>query len=182
MIWKMSSQWLREKMEEGMWRGACGMGCIDFDTYIFLGDLKRPEFWFWAGKKSSRTEKWNSQVSSTHFCLWGLLRIICVYTFEKWEYVRNLRCTCQLMNAASSWRVLWKDHQLFAVVTLAHLHPVLWQQPFTDTWIWVETFYSSPELLSLLLTKNNCVYFVTLNKFRPCSFIMSRFVDLLHII
>lgn len=166
-----------------MCRRECGMGHTDFDPYIFPGDLKRIKFWFWAGKKSSRAEKWNSQVSRTHLCLWRRLpKIICVYTFEKWDYVRNLRCTCQLVNTASSWTEGWKDHQGFAVATLAHLQPVLWQQSLTDTWIWVETFYSSPELLSLLLTKKYCIYFVTLNKFRPCSFIPSPCADLLQII
>lgn len=156
MIGKMSSQWLREGMEEGLSRGPYGMGCTDFDIYIFPGDLKRPKFWFWAGTKISRAENWSSQVSSMHLCLWRRLpKIICVHMFEKWAYVRNLRCTCQLVSAANSWRVVWKDDQVCAVVTLACLHPALWQQPVTDTWIWLGNFYSFPEFLSLLLTKKN---------------------------
>lgn len=179
VIGKMSSQWLRVKMEEGISRGVCVMGCTDFDTYIFPGHVKRPELWVWTGKKSSRAKQRNSQVSSIQLCSGRRLpKIVCVYVFEKWNYVRNLRHICQLVNAASSCRVVWKDHQIFVIVTLAHLHPVLWQQPATDTWIWVENSYISPGLLSLLLTKKNCIYLVALHKFRLCSFIAAHFVHL----
>lgn len=61
----MSSQSLREKMVECTGRKEC----TDFNIYIFPGDMKRPEFWVWAGMKDSRKEKWNSQISNILMCV-----------------------------------------------------------------------------------------------------------------
>lgn len=68
-IRKMSSQSLREKMVECTGKGVCGLGCTDFNIYILPRDMKRPEFWVWAGMKGSREEKSNFQISNTLMCV-----------------------------------------------------------------------------------------------------------------
>lgn len=182
MTGKMSSQWLREKMEEGMRRGACGMGRVGFDTCIFPGDLKRPEFWVWAGKKSS--EQRSKILRSPAY----------IYVYER-DYLKLFVCTrlkkmrlceksemhlpggecCQLQESSL------KISPAICIVTLARLHPVLWWQSVTDTWIWVETFYSFPELLSSTSYKK-LYLFCNTEQVQTLFFHSISFCYLLHII
>lgn len=115
MTGQMSSQWLREKMEEGMCRGACGMGCTDFDTCIFPGDLKRPEFWVWAGKESSeqRTEILRSPAY--------------IYVYEG-DYLKLFVCTrlkneimWEIWDALARWWMLPAPGEQFENIT-GYLH------------------------------------------------------------
>lgn len=154
-------------MQESVW-----VGLYWFHTCIFPEDVKRLEFWVWAGMKGTRVENWNSEVSNTLVCVQHtthtsrLLReitgnFLCVHSLEM-GLCEKPEVHSQLVIVASSWRVVWKDHQVFAVVTLAWLHPALWQQLVTDTGTQVEGFFSSPELPSLLLTKKPlCLFWNT---------------------
>lgn len=114
---KMSSQSLREKMVECTCRSVW-VGLYWFHTCIFPEDVKRLEFWVWAGMKGVRAEKWNSQVSNTLVCVqqpthtFRLLREItgnylCVHGL-KMGLCEKPEVHSQLVIVAGSWRAVLK--------------------------------------------------------------------------
>ena len=95
MTGKMRCFWVTERDGGGF----CGMWHTNFDTSVIPAELRRSEFWVWAAKKSSRAGKRNPDLSKTkddgyiNVYEKKITRNFCLYTFEKWDSMRNLRCT-----------------------------------------------------------------------------------------
>lgn len=114
----------------GGWRKACigiyGMACTNFDTSMLPAELRRSEFWVWAAKKSSRTGKWNLDLSKKKNYSY-------VNVYEKnyphflFAYLWKMKFFEKpkvhfLVNTAKAWGVTWKDPQALAEVMLTYVY------------------------------------------------------------